>query len=194
MLPSFGPRRSLTVQNWFNACGWLAISIFVIALCASPASAARRYVRDEIRINMRAGPGNQYKILKVLTSGESVDQVGGVEGWHNIALSTVQQGWVPRGYLVAEAPASVAVPRLQAELDKAGATIAELEQKLATQAESIKEVETLRSENQRLETDFITLSNSSWARAIGTGGLIAFIGIIVGAAWPRGGKSRRLKL
>lgn len=177
-----------------RGCGWLAVALCALALLAAPASAARRYVRDEIRINMRAGPGNQYKILKVLTSGESVDQLGGVEGWHNIALTGGQQGWVPRGYLVAEAPASVAVPRLQAELDKANAKMAELEQKLATQAESIKEVEDLRSENQRLETDFITLSNSSWARAIGTGGLIAFIGIVVGAAWPRGGKSRRLKL
>ena len=165
----------------------------VVAPAAS-VEAARRYVRDEIRINMRAGPGNQYKILKVLTSGDMVDQVGGVEGWHNVSLADGEQGWVPGGYLVAEPPASVAVPRLQADLDKANAKIGELEQKLETQAEAIKEVEDLRSENQKLETDFITLSNSSWARAIGTGGLIAFIGIVVGAAWPRGGKSRRLKL
>ena len=174
-------------------CSGLAIALLLGAI-ALPVQAARRYVRDEIRINMRAGPGNQSKILKVLTSGEAVNRLGEVEGWVNVSLNGGEQGWVPGGYLVPEAPASVAVPRMQAEIEKANAQIGELEARLAEQAKSIEEVETLRSENQRLESENITLSNSSWARAIGTGGLIAFIGILVGAAWPRGGKSRRLKL
>ena len=194
MLASAGNTTRRAPRGAAGALACFVVGLCVLALFSSPALGARRYVRDEIRINMRAGPGNQYKILKVLTSGEVVNQLGGVEGWTNISLASGEQGWVPGGYLVELAPASVAVPRLQADLNKANEKIGELEQKLAKQAESIKEVEDLRSENQRLETDFITLSNSSWAHAIGTGGLIAFIGIVVGAAWPRGGKSRRLKL
>ena len=98
------------------------------------------------------------------------------------------------GYLVPEAPASVAVPRMKADLEQANTKIAELEALLAEQATAIEELDSLRKSNQQLESDNITLSNSSWARAIGTGGLIAFLGILIGAAWPRGGKSRRLKL
>jgi uncharacterized protein YgiM (DUF1202 family) len=48
---------------------WRAV-VMVLALGATaPAWAGGMYVRDELRINMRAGPGLEYRIVKLLKSG-----------------------------------------------------------------------------------------------------------------------------
>ncbi len=172
----------------------LMIAGFLLALVPSvPASAD--YVRDELHINMRTGPGNQYRILRVLVSGEQVSRLGENDGWVNVRSADGQEGWVPDGYVIPNAPASVALPRVEAKLTQTQAKIEELQAKLATQIEAITELDDLRARNEQLETENMQLVGSAFWKTLGMGALIALGGLIVGAMWPRGGgRSKRIKL
>jgi hypothetical protein len=186
-------RRSRARDQHVRARRILATLILVLA----PAlAAAADYVRDEIRINMRTGAGNQFRIVKVLTSGDAVTRISESDGWINVKTPAGEEGWVPVGYLTAEAPASVTLPRVEARLAQAQAQIETLQQKLSTQAEAVAELDTLRSRNLELENENIALGGSDRWKTLGMGALIVLVGLGIGASWRSGGASRtrRIKL
>ena len=80
-----------------------------------PASASADYVRDQLRINMRTGPGVQFRILGVLKTGDSVEVVSRGDGWTQVRGPEVDNGWIPEGYLQTEAPARIRLERHEAE-------------------------------------------------------------------------------
>ena len=164
---------------------------------AAPAVArAAEFVRDEIRINMRTGPGSQFRILKVLVSGDSVTRLAENDSWVNVKTADGESGWVPAGYLTPEPPASVTLPRVEARLVQAQARIETLQEQLSTQAEAVAELDTLRSRNLELENENIALGGSEGWKTLGMGALIALVGLGVGASWRGGGaaRTRRIKL
>lgn len=171
----------------------IGIAGFLVAL---PASA--EYVRDGLRINLRSQPGNQYRIMKTLTSGDQVSKLAEAEEWIQVRVDDGERliGWVPKGYLSSEVPASVLLPRMRTQLSSARERIKQLESTLETQAESTLELETLRDENVALSTENMRLSGAERWRSLGMGALIAFVGVLVGVVWPRGGgrSARRIKL
>ena len=168
----------------------------LLLVLALPLAAAADFVRDEIRINMRTGPGNQFRIVKILVSGESVVRVAEDGGWINVKTRDGEDGWVPAGYLTREAPASVTLPRAEARLAQSQAQVETLQQKLSTQAEAVAELDTLRSRNLELENENIALGGSDRWQTLGMGALIALVGLAIGASWRGGGASRtrRIKL
>jgi SH3 domain protein len=173
-----------------------AILVLLVAFTAAPVPAQGEYVRDELRINMRSGPGLQYRIVKVLSSGERVARLGEKDDWIQIRGPEGTEGWVPAGYLSPEAPASVALPRVQSRLRDAQTRVQELEGKLAAQSEEVLELETLRSQVKELNSENIRLSGSTRWKELATGGVIVLLGMLIGALLaktPRT-RSRRLKL
>lgn len=171
------------------------LAAFVLAL-APMASAQTHYVRDEIRVNMRTGPGNQFRILKVLVSGNPVTKLAENDKWVNVRTPDGEEGWVPVGYVMPKVPASVTLPRVEAKLAQTQSRIEELEGLLGGQTDAITELETLRARNLELETANDQLVGSARWRSMGMGALIALGGLIVGVLWPRGGAAsrRRIKL
>ena len=193
-------RRGVRLRD-MTARGVLAFSLALLLLApvvlmgASEAQAAKKgWVRDGLRFNMRAGPGNHFRILKVLKSGDPITQIADANGWINVRAADGREGWVPEGYTSFDPPPSVALPQLQAKLEAAEARVKELETKLGDQTEAITEVETLRSRNLELEEANIRLVGSSRWKLLGIGALITLVGIALGATWPRGSRSRRIKL
>ena len=86
---------------------WLLALAFALAI---PGLARGDYVRDELRINMRTGPGTQYRILKALASGDKVSRLDSSGDWIQVRTPEGLEGWVPGGYLSPEPPASLALP------------------------------------------------------------------------------------
>jgi SH3 domain protein len=153
------------------------------------------YVRDEIRINMRTGPGLQYRILKALASGDKVSRLGESGDWVHVQTPEGLEGWVPSGYLSREPPASLALPLARSKLSRAESTIGELEQQLGAQAEAITELETLRAQVEQLSTENLRLSVSTRWKDYLAGAALLAVGVLVGLAIPRGGaRSRKIKL
>ena len=168
----------------------------LLLLLAAPLAAAADFVRDEIRINLRSGPGNQFRVVRILVSGDSVTRLAEDDGWINVKTQAGEDGWVPARYLTAEAPASATLPRVEARLAQAQSQIETLQQKLSTQAEAVAELDTLRSRNLALENENIALGGSDRWKTLGMGALIALVGLAIGASWRGGGASRarRIKL
>lgn len=58
-----------------------------------------RYITDELRVNLRAGPGTDYKILQTLKSRYKVTLLEVEGSWSRIDFQG-STGWVPNQYLI----------------------------------------------------------------------------------------------
>ncbi len=162
-------------------------------LLAAPAAAD--FISDQLNLDMRAGPGLQFKILRFLKSGDAVTRLSRDGDWSRIRTSEGKVGWVLSSFITSEPPASIVLPEVQARLEQSRSRIDELDRKLAEQTQAIAELEKLRERNEQLETENQRLSFSSTWKAMATGATIIAIGAIIGLAIPRGGGARsRLKL
>ena len=173
---------------------WVFSLIFFVLASPGPADAA--WVRDEIRVNMRSGPGTQYRIVQLLRSGDEIQDLGTQEDWTQIRSVDGEEGWIPKGYLVEEAPASVALPQARTRLEQAEAIVGELQKKLQSQAEVVGELDTLRSRVRELQVENIQLSGSTRWKELAAGGAVILIGMLIGSVISKGGtkRARRLKL
>lgn len=112
---------------------WCVITVSVAVFFASAVQAETMYVRDILKITMRAGRGTEYKILEVLESGQDVEVLSIDDEWANVRLQNGKEGWVSGKYLTSEKTSSLILKRLQ-----------EKESLLASQ------ISVLRTENAKL--------------------------------------------
>ena len=172
---------------------WLCLAILMALAPAAGASAD--YVRDEIRVKMRNGPGERHGSSRVLISGDPVTPLAQRNGWIRVRTQNGEEGWVPSSYLTKNPPASVALPRAEAKLAQAQARLEALEEKFGGQIEAVAELDTLRSRNLALESENIELAGAERWKTLGIGALILLVGFGVGATLARGGgRPGRLKL
>jgi SH3 domain protein len=152
-------------------------------------------VRDEIRLQLRSGPGNEYRIIKVLKTGDEVARLEQQDAWLRVRIADGSEGWVPDGFTSAERPARLELPAALQKLHEAEARLTELESRAAQRAEASQELDQLRARVSELETENARLSIGTSARMLLAGGVIAFVGVLAGLWLPRGSsRARRLKL
>jgi SH3 domain protein len=169
----------------------LLIATFAVTVDAQE----RAYIRDEIRVNMRAGPGLQYRILRVLRSGELVEQLDEREDWVQVRISPAgPDGWIESGYVTPDAPPSVTLPQVQDQLTHAEARVVELEKKLAVQTNAMGELEQLRARNEALEAKNADLSFASGWKDMATGASIIVVGMVIGLLARGASRDRKIKL
>jgi len=175
------------------------VAVVATAVGLLPLVAARAdYIRDEITINMRAGPDVRENRVRYLHSGDQVTKLEEDELWVRVRTTHTERnvGWIEKRFLTKEEPPSLVLPRVQARLDQAQARVEELENRLNEHTEAIAEVESLRARNAELETANLQLAGSARWKSMGIGALIALCGLIVGIMWPRGSArgGRKIKL
>ena len=108
-------------------------------LVAPLAQAETAWVDDQVRLSLRTGPGNQYRIISSVETGDSVEILERGDGWIQVNAAG-KQGWVPEGYLLTEPPAKVKLARIETEI----------EQLRARAKQAGDDTEKLRGENQQL--------------------------------------------
>lgn len=168
---------------------WL---VLLAVLWASSASAD--YIDGEVRANLRAGPGLEFKILKILPAGTVVQRLGREGDWIRVRYSDLE-GWIPDGFISPEEPASMSLPKVREKLVSAEGRIAELDQKLSAQTAQLEELQALRARADSLQEDVSRLSTGARWKSLTAGAAIVLFGILLGLLAPRGGGSRsRLKL
>jgi len=184
-----------TLRPFSSRLGPLVPTLVGLLLGLGAASANAEYVRDEVRVNMRVKPGNEYRITRVLKSGDRVVKVKKGE-WVQVRTLEGSEGWVPKGYVVDERPASVVLPELTAKLSEAELSIADLEAKLVEQEAALTELGELRESRSSLETENRRLSGASMWRSLATGAGIVLVGLVIGVFIPRNtpSRGRRIKL
>ena len=121
--------------------GFRALAILgALMLLATPSLAERGWVKDELVLNLRSGPGRNFRILGVIKTGEQIDVLERASEWTQVEVDGIGRGWIPNGYLQADPPARHLLPQQELET-------AELREEVARLA---SESEELHSTNRRL--------------------------------------------
>ena len=172
----------------------IVLAVALAALVLAPAARAD-FVAGEVHVYLRAGPGLEFKILKILPEGVAAQRLGGSDGeWVRVRVAD-QEGWVPTANVSAEEPPNVALPRVREKLTSAEGKMGELEQKLTQQTAQLEELTALRERNRVLEDDASRASSTARWKTLAAGSAITLVGILIGLIAPRGsGQRSRLKL
>ncbi len=104
-------------------------------LLTAPVMAETKYITDVVYVPLRAGPGNQFKILhRGLKTGVrmTVLEADAGKGYSKIKTSGGLEGFVQKHYLVSDEPASIRLPK---ELEK----MVQLEQSIQPLKNELKE-------------------------------------------------------
>jgi SH3 domain protein len=105
-------------------------------------------------LTFREGPGPNYPVLSALKSDTPLTVIEEKNGYLKVALSSGEQGWVDKSYVVTDLPKSIIIDRLKKEN-------AALEEKIKVLSEKSDQVlmEQLKKENQSLVQTVETLKS-----------------------------------
>jgi len=179
----------------------LALAALGLLVGAERAAAEPMYVVDELRITLRSGPGEGYRVLEMLPTGTAVD-LGRRQGeWAEVTTPGGRSGWVLERYLQGEEPARNLLPRVREQLEQAQGRTGTLEDEVQRLTAELASLEQMRDQNRELQATNARLARSSGALQMATGAAIALVGVLIGALWARarGGRPltvarRRIKL
>lgn len=142
--------------------------IALVVLVASSASGEQAWVKDYHRLNLRSGPGTEFRIKGSLETGNEVTILERGDRWTRIRLIDVGEGWIPQGYLQSVAPARIRLRELQEQDDALRG-----------------EVETLSQKASRLEVENRELREQDAAQRSSLGELSRENVVLrAGARWP----------
>ncbi|MBW2273669.1 MAG: TIGR04211 family SH3 domain-containing protein [Deltaproteobacteria bacterium] len=136
----------------------VAAPMVAAALLPPAAQAEPAWVRGDIRLNVRSGPGTKYRILEGVATGDGLTVLSRTEEWTQVRLENGTQGWIPAGYLAIEPPPTFKLQRLE---DEATSLRARLE-KMTSEDATLRESNVSLSEsdgNQKQEIERLTLEN-----------------------------------
>jgi SH3 domain protein len=172
----------------------VAASALLLGTLLVPFGAGADYVRDELRVILRAGPGTQHARVAVLMSGDEVRSLGENKDWTRVRTADGSQGWIPSKYLRSSPPPVRELPRVEAELGQALEKITGLEERLGEQTRELVELEALRARVADLEAQNTVLARSSYWRTLIAGGAIVLLGMLIGALLPKSRPERPRRL
>ncbi|HKJ25591.1 MAG TPA: TIGR04211 family SH3 domain-containing protein [Myxococcota bacterium] len=142
-------------------------------------------MKDEVHLNLRTGPGNQFRILGNLTTGDSVRIVARGDGWTHVRTDDGRDGWVPAGFLMEDPPAATRLPRMEHETRELRGTVESLREEVATlrgeRGQLVDSESTQRNRAQELEAENLRLkAGARWPEWI-TGAGILVAGMLIGS-------------
>jgi SH3 domain protein len=176
----------------FRAAALLAS--FTLAV-AAPALAATSWVKGDVLLNVRAGPGPEFKTLGAITTGDSVSIVESRDGWTHVRSEKAGEGWIPSGFLQEQPPAVVQLQRVEAEAAELRSRVESLTaeaERLRAEHQSLSGKEAQRSEEvQRLTRERDELRLGSRTSELLAGASILLVGGLLGAMASRSGGARR---
>ena len=163
----------------------VALLAFALIAIAWPAHSEVAWVKDELRLNLRSGPGTQYRIKGGVGTGDRMTVLQRGEGWTKVQSPKLGEGWIPAGFLQVEPPAGVRLEKseaqtaeFRAQLESISSRTGELETSnsmlVAQDAQQKAMIEQLERENFELS------SGARWPEWI-TGAAILGIGMLMGA-------------
>jgi SH3 domain protein len=163
----------------------VAMLAFAVLAVAWPGHSEIAWVKDELRLNLRTGPGTQYRIKGGVGTGDRMDVLQRGEGWTKVQSPKLGEGWIPAGFLQVEPPAGVRLEKseaqtaeFRAQLESISARTGELEASnsvlVERDARQKAEIEQLARENFELS------SGARWPEWI-TGAGILGLGMLMGA-------------
>ena len=131
-----------------------AVTAAALLLVTSAVIGAERWVTDELRINLRSGAGNQYRIVKILETGAPLETLETAGEWTRVRLPEGGTGWVRTQYVTDRPVAASRLEQAQTQLAQARERVSELESELertrAALATARSEADALEGRNEEL--------------------------------------------
>lgn len=153
---------------------------------ASAASAAEQgWVKGDLRLNLRTGASNEYRIIGTIATGDQVTILTKGTDWLRVQTQDDKVGWIPDGYLDTSPPAATRLASAETEL----ASLKRDLEKFRSETTTLRESNAALSSNddgQEQELDALKLENLE-LRAVSryqewlTGALLLGGGMIAGA-------------
>jgi SH3 domain protein len=171
----------------------LAALVFLAASAVAGGAAARAWVKGDVLLNVRTGPGSDHRPVGAITTGDPVEILEQSDGWTRISSEATGEGWIPSGFLQDDPPAVVKLERAVSEAaalrQRVEALTAEAEGLRAAQEQAATAVEEQAQEIARLSTENQALQAEVIWPVMLTGASILLTGGLVGA-WARGAGRR----
>jgi len=161
------------------------VSAAFLALTAIAASAETSWVKDELRLELRSGPGTEYRIKEYIKTGDSVTVLSRREDWVQVRSTTAGDGWVQADFLAPEPPAAMRLERMKTETAEARGQFGSLTERvkaLETENGTLKEEDVEQKEElESLTRDNMELkAGARWPEWI-TGACLLAVGMLMGA-------------
>jgi SH3 domain protein len=111
----------------------IVILLFVIctplSIPAGYAHADQRYVSDTLLLTLREGPGNGYKVIRTLRTGDPLEVLEEMEQHLKVRTEQGEEGWVAEQYITSETPKPLIIAGLEKENEQLRVRVEELEKK-----------------------------------------------------------------
>jgi len=132
---------------------------------SSVATAATRYVSDELSINMRSGAGTGYRIMRLLDAGSEVDTLSENDGWTRIRAGDGATGYVLTRFLSDEVAARTELEQMKTQVSELQNENANLKSELAEARDGSQELgdtkRELVNENKALSSELQQIRETS---------------------------------
>lgn len=157
-------------------------------LLTLPAVAETGWVRGA-PLNLRSGPGTQYRIVGAAQPGDRMEILSRGDGWTRVRIPSGKEGWIAEGYLDPQPPPTIRLGELEQEVTSLRSEL-DASQTEAGQLRSSNEELSGSDEGQKEEIARLTKENyklragERWAEWI-TGALILSTGMVLGALLSR---------
>jgi len=96
---------------------FVLITIFILSL-SSLSGAETRYIKNDIKITLRTGPGLKYQIISMVNYGSKVELVETGEEWSKVLSTNGKEGWALNRFLTSSEPDFLQLSRLKKKYAK----------------------------------------------------------------------------
>lgn len=98
-----------------------------IPVTVGSARADTRYVSDMLILCLRAGPGNEYKVIRTLKTDTPLEVLEEDELYLKVRTDEGEEGWVLKRYISSKTPKPVVIAALKRDVKQLEATVEKLE-------------------------------------------------------------------
>ena len=153
------------------------------------------WVKGQLQLNLRTGPGTQYRILGVVETGDRAEILERRDAWTQIRVGGLADGWIPVGFLQPEAPADVLLSQRTTENEELRARVKTLSSDTTALRDDNEQLsgsdQVQKDEIKRLTRENLELrAGARWPEWI-TGAGIVLVGMSLGALLSRSAGRRR---
>jgi SH3 domain protein len=122
-------------------------------------AATTAYVTDQMRVTLRAGPGEGHVAIRALSSGAEVEllETDAATGYSQVRLANGATGWIKSNNLMNEPAARVRLNAAEERAAKSEQALAQMKAEREQQSELIGRAQSVASENAALKERALAL-------------------------------------
>ena len=107
----FTEKRSL----YYGTIFW---TLFLSCIALNAAYGVTQYVTDILILNLREGPGKDYKVIRTLKSNMPVEVLEENDRYLKVRTKEDEIGWVEKQYITTEAPQTILIEKMKKDLSE----------------------------------------------------------------------------